>query len=166
MRPFSDLMNFLILTTLDHDTLCQIREDCVDPSRSHREAAAENTDDAVSRFDELLCGMMDTATDKDQKEQPDTEEDHLSNCWKAQPQSVYSKFSTVRSNSSTTQPSTLSRITDSNTSPAGVAMQLIGTYLLDKAHKQLQALEEAVKDQKAKWEKEAKTRTKERDEAE
>eukprot|EP00957_Ditylum_brightwellii_P074093 5630032-Ditylum_brightwellii.AAC.1 len=66
---------------------------------------------------------MDTETDEDQKE-----------------------FSTGHSHSLTTQPSTLSGITDSNTSPDGV-------------------LEEAVKDQKAEWEKATKACAKERDEA-
>eukprot|EP00957_Ditylum_brightwellii_P031393 2380065-Ditylum_brightwellii.AAC.1 len=60
---------------------------------------------------------MDAEQDEEQKEQHDTEEDHLSNCWKTQPRSVYSRFLTGQSNSSTTQPSTLSGITDSNTSP-------------------------------------------------
>jgi hypothetical protein len=45
-------------------------------------------------------------------------------------------------------------------------MQPVGTHLLDKANKQLQALEEAVKDQKAEWDKETKACAKERDEAE
>eukprot|EP00957_Ditylum_brightwellii_P192052 14620129-Ditylum_brightwellii.AAC.1 len=35
-------------TTFDHDTLCEIREDDDDPSRSYRDAAAENTDDVVN----------------------------------------------------------------------------------------------------------------------
>eukprot|EP00957_Ditylum_brightwellii_P101297 7718847-Ditylum_brightwellii.AAC.1 len=35
-------------STFDHDTLCEIREDDEDPFRSYRDAAAENTDNAVN----------------------------------------------------------------------------------------------------------------------
>eukprot|EP00957_Ditylum_brightwellii_P027123 2049965-Ditylum_brightwellii.AAC.1 len=61
----------------DHDTLCAIGEDDDDPFRSYRDAAAENTDNAVNGFDELLCGVMETELDEEQKEQPEIEEDHL-----------------------------------------------------------------------------------------
>eukprot|EP00957_Ditylum_brightwellii_P158428 12058509-Ditylum_brightwellii.AAC.1 len=44
-------------------------------------------------------------------------------------------------------------------------MQLVRTYLSNKANEQLQSLEKAFKDQKAEWEQETKARAKERDEA-
>eukprot|EP00957_Ditylum_brightwellii_P060367 4583453-Ditylum_brightwellii.AAC.1 len=70
---------------------------------------------------------MDAEPDEEQKEQPDSDEDHLSNCWKTPPQSVYSRFLTGRSHSSTTQPSTLSGITVSNTSPDRDTASQVGT---------------------------------------
>eukprot|EP00957_Ditylum_brightwellii_P093392 7111535-Ditylum_brightwellii.AAC.1 len=94
---------------------------------------------------------METEPDEEQKVQPEIEEENLSNCWKTPPRSVYSRFLTGQSHSSTTHASTLSGITDSNTSPDGATMQ--------------PSLEKAVQDQKAEWEKETKARAKERDEA-
>eukprot|EP00957_Ditylum_brightwellii_P002615 200910-Ditylum_brightwellii.AAC.1 len=55
---------------------CTIKDD-KDPFRSYRNAAAENTDDAVNGFDKLLHGVMETEPDEEQKEQPELEEDHL-----------------------------------------------------------------------------------------
>eukprot|EP00957_Ditylum_brightwellii_P066934 5080243-Ditylum_brightwellii.AAC.1 len=66
---------------------------------------------------------METEPIEEQKEQPEIEEDQISNCWKTPPRSVYSRFSTGQLHSSTTQPSTLSGITDSNTSPDGATTQ-------------------------------------------
>eukprot|EP00957_Ditylum_brightwellii_P116772 8907060-Ditylum_brightwellii.AAC.1 len=99
--------------------LMSFLEDDEDPFRSYRDAAAKNTDNTVNGFDKLLHSVMETEPVEEQKEQRKIEEDHLSNCWKTPPRLVYSRFLTGQSHSSTTQQSTLSGITDSNTSPDG-----------------------------------------------
>eukprot|EP00957_Ditylum_brightwellii_P135809 10358289-Ditylum_brightwellii.AAC.1 len=76
-------------TTFAFDQQYKICEhDDKDPSRSYCEAVpAEHTSGAVSGFDELLKGAMDTVNDKENDNNPATDEDHLSNCWKLPPRS-------------------------------------------------------------------------------
>eukprot|EP00957_Ditylum_brightwellii_P096023 7316031-Ditylum_brightwellii.AAC.1 len=106
---------------------------------------------------------MDMVNDKEKKDSPATDKDHLSNCWKLPPRLVYSKFS---SSGSETQPLTLSGNTNSISSFGDPVTQPADYAIIQHANKQLTELNKAVKDQKAEWEKEAKVRAKERDDAE
>eukprot|EP00957_Ditylum_brightwellii_P128048 9765568-Ditylum_brightwellii.AAC.1 len=126
----------LIRTTFTFNQHCEICEhDDKDPVRSYHEAApAEHTSDAVSGFDKLLKGAMDTVNDKEKENTAATDKDHLSNCWKLPPRLVYSKF---LSSGSETQPSTLSRNTNSISSFGNPVTQLANYAIIQCANKQL-----------------------------
>eukprot|EP00957_Ditylum_brightwellii_P158213 12043210-Ditylum_brightwellii.AAC.1 len=106
---------------------------------------------------------MDTVNDKEKKDSPATDKDHLRNCWKAPPRLVYSKFS---SSGSETQPYTLSRNTNSISSTGDPLTQPANHSIIQHANKQLTELNRAAQDQKAEWEKEAKVCAKKQDDAE
>eukprot|EP00957_Ditylum_brightwellii_P091189 6942585-Ditylum_brightwellii.AAC.1 len=76
----------LLCNTFTFDQLCEICEnDDEDLLHSYCEVLAENTLDAVSRFDKILRGVMDIANNDDPVESPEVEEDHLCSCWKSFP---------------------------------------------------------------------------------
>eukprot|EP00957_Ditylum_brightwellii_P038835 2935447-Ditylum_brightwellii.AAC.1 len=136
------------------------KEEAID----YREVLADNTSDVVFGFKEILRGnMLINEADKP----PDVEEDHLRNCWKSPPLSVYSKFTSSESASSATQESTLSGITDYHITGTGGGKAILGeSKLLQHTNRQLEELKVAAKEQKAALEKEAKAQAKEREDAE
>eukprot|EP00957_Ditylum_brightwellii_P082427 6267144-Ditylum_brightwellii.AAC.1 len=56
-----------------------------DPTRSYRTETAENTDDAICRFDEVFNRMKDTVNDTAPSDKNKVEEVHLHNFWTAPP---------------------------------------------------------------------------------
>eukprot|EP00957_Ditylum_brightwellii_P008124 616071-Ditylum_brightwellii.AAC.1 len=106
---------------------------------------------------------MDTVNGKEKEDSPAMDEDHLRNCWKALPRSVYSKFSSLNSEM---QPSTLSRNTNSISSTGDPDTQPANHAIIQHDNKQLTELNRAAQDQKAEWEKDAKVCAKEQDNAE
>eukprot|EP00957_Ditylum_brightwellii_P098113 7475002-Ditylum_brightwellii.AAC.1 len=106
---------------------------------------------------------MDTVNDKKKEDLPATDKDHLRNCWKLPPRSVYSKFSSLGSE---TQLSTLSGNTNIISSIGDPVMKPADHAIIQHANKQLTELNKAAQDQKAEWEKEAKVCAKEWDNAE
>eukprot|EP00957_Ditylum_brightwellii_P204101 15337725-Ditylum_brightwellii.AAC.1 len=77
----------LIRIKLTFDQQCEIcKNDNENPLRSYCNAApAKHTSDSVRGFGELLKGDMDMVNDKEKEDFPDTDKDHLRNCWKAPP---------------------------------------------------------------------------------
>eukprot|EP00957_Ditylum_brightwellii_P119937 9153210-Ditylum_brightwellii.AAC.1 len=106
--------------------------------RIYQEVLADNTLHAVSGFEEILRGTMNI---DDADKPPGVEEDHLRNCWKSPP-----------------IPSTPSLHHLKQRHPQ-LRLQHKAT------NKQLEELEEAAREQKAKWEKEAKAQAKEQEDA-
>eukprot|EP00957_Ditylum_brightwellii_P127474 9720784-Ditylum_brightwellii.AAC.1 len=106
---------------------------------------------------------MDTVNDKEKEDSPATDKDLLRNCSKLPPRSVYSKFS---SSGSENQPSTISRNTNSISSIGDPVTQPADHAIIQRASKQLMESNKAAQDQKAEWEKKAKVRAKEQDDAE
>eukprot|EP00957_Ditylum_brightwellii_P019125 1441023-Ditylum_brightwellii.AAC.1 len=80
-----NLPEFLCIS-FSHDNLCLIRDSNIsDPSQSYRTEPAENTEDAICGFGQVLNGIMDMVDDIVSSDGTDVEEDHLSNCWTAPP---------------------------------------------------------------------------------
>eukprot|EP00957_Ditylum_brightwellii_P140486 10703536-Ditylum_brightwellii.AAC.1 len=65
----------LLCTTFSFENLCLIcNADDTDPSCSHQEDPADNTDDAVQGFDKVLGSRMETVDDNQDVEAGDVEE--------------------------------------------------------------------------------------------
>eukprot|EP00957_Ditylum_brightwellii_P054028 4092426-Ditylum_brightwellii.AAC.1 len=138
----------LLRSLFTHDDLYLIQDsDNNNPSRSYRTKSAENTRDAICGFAHVLNNVLDKIDDIVLPDGAEVEEDHLSNCWTAPLQSVYSRHSLEKcaKTSSTTQASTVSTVTDSN-SLAGKDQPTGETAaFLYKAPKQLDDWETAAK---------------------
>eukprot|EP00957_Ditylum_brightwellii_P106538 8128979-Ditylum_brightwellii.AAC.1 len=112
-----DHLPTLLRTSFLHNNQCLIRDDDDnDPARTYWTEPAENTADAIRRFDEVLNEGMDTVDDSSPDNENKVDEDHLNICWKAPPRSVYSRYSNTTS-SSPTAASTVSLVTDSDAPP-------------------------------------------------
>eukprot|EP00957_Ditylum_brightwellii_P173930 13241405-Ditylum_brightwellii.AAC.1 len=138
----------LLRSLFEYDDLCLIQDsDDNKQSRSYHTEPAENTEDDICGFAQVLNGVLDKVDDIVLPDRTEVEEDHLHNCWTAPPQSVYSRHSLEKraKTFSTTQASTVSTVTDSN-SPTGED-QLTGetAVFLCKGAKQLDEWETAAK---------------------
>eukprot|EP00957_Ditylum_brightwellii_P088838 6765061-Ditylum_brightwellii.AAC.1 len=115
---------------------------------SYHTEPAENTDDTIRGFVQVLNSIMGTVDNIVLPDGIEVEEDHLSDCWTAPPCSIYIRHYMEKhaKTSSTTQASTVSTVTDSN-SPAGEDHQTTGETVafLCKAAKQLYEWETATK---------------------
>eukprot|EP00957_Ditylum_brightwellii_P000127 8874-Ditylum_brightwellii.AAC.1 len=108
----------LLCTSFSFEDQCLICDsDNNEPARSYRTETAENTADAIHRFDEVLNGMMDTVDDTAPADKNDVEEDHFHNFWTAPPQLVYSRFSNTLS-ALPTDAETVSTVSNNN-APSG-----------------------------------------------
>jgi len=141
-----DRLPILMRTSFSHDDQCLICDNNDnDPARIYRMEPAENTADAIRGFDEVLIVGMITVDNSLPDKENAVEEDHLSICWKAPPQSVYSRYSNT-SSSSPTATSTVSSVTDSNAPPFTQARTDEAEAFLDKAAKQMDKWEAAAQD--------------------